>query len=171
MIPRRGEAPHGKYHVLHGGWRLCALWRPLILRFGTLVGNRQLKSDPNIELFNEYEHFLRILTRASSEYVVEISHTGSDYHNADHVLQLAEQNLSFAYVCYFLYLFAFMYLQMRSAVRQNDSLTLDLIWRENLATARSTNKTNYSQMSVILIYWGYCLVEPLMWGGTCPLRC
>ena len=52
---------------------------------------------------------------------------------------------------------------MRTAVRQNDSKTLDIIWRENLATARTkrANKTNYSQMSVVLVYWGYALVEPL----------
>ena len=160
IIPRLGEAPHGKYHVMHGHWRL---WAPLIVRIAAVVGNTALKRDPGVEDFNRHEHFLRIMTRAFAEYVVEIAATGSDYHNAQHFLRCADKNLSFAYICMFLYLFAFQYMQMRTAVRRNDSKRLDLIWRENLATARCSmaNKTNYSQMSVILIYWGHCLAEPL----------
>ena len=160
VIPRLGEAPHGKYHVMHGHWRL---WAPLIMRMAVVVGNKALKCDPGVEDFNRHEHFLRIVTRAFAEYVAEIAHTGCDYHNATHFLRLADRNLSFAYVCMFLYLFAFQYMQMRTAVRKNDSKKLDLIWRENLSTARSSmaNKTNYSQMSVILIYWGACLRGPL----------
>ena len=66
-------------------------------------------------------------------------------------------------MCYFLYLFGFKYLQMRNAIRKNDSKVLDRIWRENLASARSAkgNKTNYSKMSVIVVYWGCALKEPL----------
>ena len=160
VIPRLGEAPHGKFHVMHGDWRL---WNPLIIRMAELVGNKQVKQDPTVKDFNSAEHFLRILTRAFSEYVVEISRTGTDFHHTAQFLQAAELNLSFAYIVFFLYLFAFKYVQMRTAVRQNDSKTLDIIWRENLATARTkrANKTNYSQMSVVLVYWGYALVEPL----------
>ena len=160
IIPRLGEAPHGKYHVMHGHWRL---WAPLIMRMAIVVNNKALKRDPGVEDFNRHEHFLRIITRAFSEYVVEIAATGCDYHNAQQFLHLADRNLSFAYVCMFLYLFAFQYLQMRTAIRRNDSKRLDLIWREYLSTARTSlaHKTNYSQMSVILIYWGTCLREPL----------
>jgi hypothetical protein len=67
--------------------------------------------------------------------------------------------LSFAYVCQFLYLFGFMFLQMRDAVRENNSS--DLIWCENLSTARAAGKSNYSVMSVIRVYWGVALREPL----------
>jgi hypothetical protein len=160
IIPRLGEAPHGKYHVMHGHWRL---WAPLIMCMAGVVRNTALKRDPGVEDFNRHEHFLRIMTRALSEYVVEIAATGSDYHHAQSFLRHADKNLSFAYICMFLYLFAFQYCQMRTAVRKNDSKCLDLIWRENLATARTSmaNKTNYSQMSVVLIYWGTCLLEPL----------
>ena len=160
IIPRLGEAPHGKFHVMHGDWRL---WEPLIMRMAVLLNNRQIKRDPTVKNFNSHEHFLRILTRAFAEYVVEISRTGTDYHHPVQFLRAAELNLSFAYICFFLYLFAFKYAQMRTAVRQNDSKTLDNIWRENLATARTkkANKTNYSQMTISLIYWGYALVEPL----------
>ena len=160
IIPRLGEAPHGKFHVMHGDWRI---WSPLIMRMAELLNNKQIKSDPTVANFNTHEHFLRILTRAFSEYVVEISRSGTDYHHSVQFLRAAELNISFAYICFFLYLFAFKYVQMRTAVRHNDSKTLDLIWRENLASARTkaANKTNYSQMTVSLIYWGYALVEPL----------
>ena len=76
-------------------------------------------------------------------------------------------------MCQFLYLNAFKFRQMRDSVRTNDSATLDLIWRENLASARaakkqnaageatSSGKTNYALMSVVVVYWGYALLEPL----------
>ena len=52
---------------------------------------------------------------------------------------------------------------MRKAIRENNSQLLDIIWRENLASLRSglTNKTQYSQMTVSMIYWGTALREPL----------
>jgi hypothetical protein len=159
-IPRLGEAPHGKYHVMHGDWRL---WAPLLMRLAKVVNNQFVKSDPIVSEFNEHEHFLRIVVEACAEYVVEISRTGSDYHHCAHFLAAAERNLSFAYVCFFLFLSGFKYAQMRTAIRKDDSKLLDKIWRENLATARTdlANKTNYSQMTVSLIYWGFALVEPL----------
>ena len=60
-------------------------------------------------------------------------------------------------------MFGFKYLEYRRAVRHNESRHLDRLWRENLASARTAkaNKTNYRQMSVILVYWGCALVEPL----------
>ena len=160
LIPQLGEHPHGTYHVLHGDWRM---WWPLLEKFAQIVNNCQVASDPDISHFNEHEHFLRICARACAEYVVEISATGSDYRAVPHFLQAAERNLSFAYVCRFLYHSAFKYLQMRNAVRTNSSATLDLVWRENLATARTSlaNKTNYAPMSIVRVYWGWALVEPL----------
>ena len=82
---------------------------------------------------------------------------------AQQFLDASEQNLSFAYVVFFLYTFGFKYLDYRQAVRRNRSKHLDLLWRENLASMRTAkaNKTNYRQMAVILIYWGSALVEPL----------
>ena len=64
---------------------------------------------------------------------------------------------------FFLFLFGFKYLDYRRAVQRNELRRLDLLWRENLPctlTAKA-NKTNYRQMSVILVYWGCALVEPL----------
>lgn len=171
IIPRMGEAPHGKYHLMHGDWRL---WSPLLMRFAVLLQNKQVRKDPGVEHFNTHEHFLRIVTRALAEYVLDISRSGTHYSATSHFLKDAEKNLSFAYIVFFLYLFAFKYLEFRRAVRRNDSVKLDLLWRENLASARTStaNKTNYRQMSVILIYWGWCLVEPLqtLYHNTRTLR-
>ena len=160
IIPQLGEHPHGTHHVLHGGWRL---WWPLIKVCAKVVNNKQVCCDPNVSDFNEHEHFLRIMTRALSEYVVEISNTGSSFRHVDRFLAAAAPNLAFSYVCNFLHLYAFMFLQMRNAVRQNQSSTLDLIWCENLSIAltAAANKTNYSVMSVIRVYWGYAVVAPL----------
>ena len=60
-------------------------------------------------------------------------------------------------------MFGFKYLEYRSAVRTNNSKLLDMLWCENLSSALTSkaNKTNYRQMSVILVYWGVALVEPL----------
>jgi hypothetical protein len=160
VIPRFGENPHGRFHILHGDWRI---WEPLLMCFAKVVGNRQVKRDPTVVDFNSHEHFLRIVTIACAEYVAEISLTGTSYNVVPRFLQDAERNLSFSYVVFFLYLFGFKYLEYRNAGRANDSKKLDLLWRENLRTAKTAkaNKTNYRQMSVILIYWGLCLVEPL----------
>ena len=160
VMPRMGENPHGLYHFMHGDWRI---WAPLLMRLAAVVNNRQVKSDPTIVDFNTHQHFLRVVIQALSEYVVEIAASGSDYHMAQQFLDASEQNLSFAYVVFFLYTFGFKYLDYRQAVRRNRSKHLDLLWRENLASMRTAkaNKTNYRQMAVILIYWGSALVEPL----------
>lgn len=167
LLPRLGEHPHGTYHVLHGEWRL---WWPLIERAAVIVKNKQVVQDPNVTEFNQSEHFIRILTEACAKYVVEISRTGTDYRMTAQFLRAADANLSFAYVCQFLFLFGFKYKQMRDSVRTNDSATLDLIWRESLASLRAASKhggtreqgkTNYATMCVVLAYWGVALVEPL----------
>ena len=135
----------------------------MLMCMARVVNNKFIKTDPIISQFNEHEHFLRIVVEAFSEYVLEISQTGSDYHNSTHFLQVAERNICFSYICYFLFLFGFKYVQMRKAIRENNSQLLDIIWRENLASARSglANKTQYSQMTVSMIYWGTALREPL----------
>ena len=160
VIPRMGENPHGLFHFMHGDWRI---WAPLLMRLAVVVNNRQVKWDPTMVDFSTHEHFLRIVSQACAEYVVEISRTGTDFHATQHFLADAERNLSFAYIVFFLYLFAFKYLEYKHAVRRNGSQHLDMLWRENLSSTRTAkaNKTNYRQMSVILVYWGAALVAPL----------
>ena len=160
ILPRLGENPHGLFHFMHGDWRI---WAPLLMRLAAVVGNKQVKADPTIVDFNSHQHFLRIVIQATAEYVAEIAQTGTHYQVRRQFLAAAEQNLSFAYLVFFLYMFGFKYLEYRRAVRHNESRHLDRLWRENLASARTAkaNKTNYRQMSVILVYWGCALVEPL----------
>ena len=158
IIPQLGEHPHGTHHILNGHFRI---WHPLIMRFATVVNNKQVKKDPEVSAFNASEHFYFICIRACAEYVAEISATGSDFRSVPQFLRQAEVNLSFGYVCYFLFYAGFMYVQFRNAVRENRSSLLDLLWCENLATARAANKTNYSFMSVLRVYWGIALVAPL----------
>ena len=158
VIPVLGEHPHGTHHVLHGGWRL---WWPLLEQFAIQIDSKQVVADPEVSVFNKHEFFLRICIRACAEYVLDISKTGADYRLPSQFLQAAEANLSFSYICQFLYLYGFMFLQMRDAVRENNSPLLDLIWCENLATARAAGKTNYGIMSVVRVYWGVAIREPL----------
>ena len=160
IMPRMGENPHGLFHFMHGDWRI---WAPLLMRLAAVVNNKQVKADPTIVNFNTHQHFLRIVIQALSEYVIEISATGTHYHACQLFLRDAERNLSFAYVVFFLFMFGFKYVDYRRAVRHNKSRHLDMLWRENLPSARTAkaNKTNYRQMSVILVYWGCALVEPL----------
>jgi hypothetical protein len=155
-----GENPHGLFHFMHGDWRI---WSPLLLRLAVVTSNRQLRADPTIVDFNKHQHFLRIVTQALAEYVVEISRTGTDYRACQQFLADSERNLSFAYVVYFLYMFGFKFLDYRRAVRRNESRHLDMLWRENLPSTRTAkgNKVNYRQMSVILVYWGVALVPAL----------
>ena len=122
LIPRFGEAPHGLFHLMHGDWRI---WSPLIMRIALLLKNKQVKCDPTVEDFNSHRHFLRILTVAFSEYVVEIAKSGNDYRDSARFFRDAEANISFSYICYFLWLFAFKYLDMRNAIRSNNSKKLD----------------------------------------------
>ena len=160
VVPRMGENPHGLYHFMHGDWRI---WAPLLMRLAAVVGNHQVKSDPTIVDFTTHEHFLRIVSQACAEYVVEIARTGTTYNAMQPFMADAERNLNFAYIVFFLHLFAFKYLEYKNAVRRNASPHLDMLWRENLSSTRTAkaNKTNYRQMSVILVYWGAALVLPL----------
>ena len=142
---------------------LLRLWEPLIMRCAIVTNNKQVVSDPSVSQFNSHEHYVRIMTRAFAEYVIEISKTGMDFNASPQFMAQASHNLSFAYICQFLFLFGFHYVQFRAAVRRNDSSMLDRLWREYLGTARTdlANKTNYSKMAVVLIYWGCALVTPL----------
>ena len=87
---------------MHGDWRI---WHPLLLRLAVEVNNRQVRQDPTIEDFNRHQHFIRIVIQALAEYVAEISNTGTDFASVGLFLRASEDNLSFAYVVFFLYMF------------------------------------------------------------------
>jgi hypothetical protein len=74
VVPRMGENPHGLFHFMHGDWRI---WAPLLMRLAVVVDNRQVKWDPTMVDFSSHEHFLRIVSQACAEYVIEIARTGT----------------------------------------------------------------------------------------------
>eukprot|EP00965_Chrysotila_dentata_P178089 5882707-Pleurochrysis_carterae.AAC.2 len=76
IIPQLGEHPHGSFHVLHAGWRW---WWPLIERFVKLLNHTQVRADPIVSLFNQHEHFIRILTAGSCKWLAYIASTGISY--------------------------------------------------------------------------------------------
>ena len=45
VIPRFGENPHGRFHIMHGDWRI---WAPLLMRLAEVVNNKQVKCDPTV---------------------------------------------------------------------------------------------------------------------------
>ena len=161
VIPVLGEHPHGSYHLMDGGWKL---WWPFLEQITLLLENRQIVGTPNVSKFNEHEMFLvHVVGRAVAEYVVEIAATGTDYHNATHFMRQAEQNYSFSIVVHFLFDFVFLFMQFRNGVRTNNSHDLDRCWREFLSIGRTDagNKTNYTQMSIVRVYWGRALNRQL----------
>ena len=150
------------------------MWAPLLLRLAIVVDNEQIREDPSVELFNYHQHFYRIVVMAISEYMIEISATGTHYSATTQFVADSEGSLSYGYLVGFLYYAGLKFVQYKKACHTNDSKTLDLLWRENLTTCRTAkaNKTNYRQMSVILIYWGMAMVEPLqkIYHNTRTLR-
>ena len=162
VIPQLGEHPHGTFHILHCGWRQ---WWPLIERFVHVVQNMQVRAEPIVSLFNQHEHFLRILTQAISEWFVEMcaSASGIDFRAFRQFERAVQDNTTTCMLFHFLFDYAFLFKAARDAVRANNSKDMDLVWRDFLHPARSAdgNKTQYAQMCVSRIYFGLALSEPL----------
>ena len=125
----------------------------------------QVRADPIVSLFNQHEHMLRIMTRAISEWFVEIcdSASGIDFNAFRQFEHAIRSNSTTNMLFHFLFDYAFLFKAARDAVRANNSKDLDLVWRDFLHAARSldANKTQYAQMCVSRVYWGLALCEPL----------
>ena len=148
MIPVQGEAPHGTHHLHHADWRLY--W-PLIQVCAQHLDNKQAVKDPTVSDFNRTFYFRLIMTRAVSEYINEIAAAGGpDTDLAPQFVRAAEANLDLAWLVHWLYDGAFLVLQWKQSVRSNDSHTLDLLWREFLSLAKTSqaHKTHYAPMAV-----------------------
>ena len=117
-----------------------------------------------MSLFNQHEHFLRIVTRAISEWFVEICEKSAfDFRALRQFENAVRDNSTTNMLFHFLFDYAYMFKAARDAVRANNSKDLDLVWRDFLHPARSmdANKTQYAQMCVARVYWGIALTEPL----------
>lgn len=157
IIPVQGESPHGVYHILHAGWRLY--WR-FIKECKLHLGNAQVIEDPPVKHFNHSLHFLWRVTRAASEYLVELANDPLATPLDDSsFLTIACRNVDLAWLVHFLRDYAFLVLDFKQAVRSGDSTALDVLWREffSLGHTSTANKTQYVPMSIMRIFWSRAL--------------
>ena len=165
IIPMQGEAPHGVFHVMHAGWRL---YQRVIRKFADLTLGDRAKAvvdDPLVSDFNKSIYALWWMTRACSEYLLDLLNTtpNMEMDRADEIIQIAEQNIDLAWVVHFLHDFAFLVLDFKQAVRANESKHIDVLWREFFATGHTgtSNKTLYVQMAIMRIWWADALSPQL----------
>ena len=148
---------------MHCEWRLH---RQFIMWCAGTVGNAQVIEDPNVSVFNVHRFFfLNVLTRACTEYINFVAKLpgAEDLSDPQGFLAKAEANRDFAWVCHFAYDAGFFVLDFLQAVRGNDSKTLDILWREFFPSAHSgtANKTQYVPMSIMRVFWGQAMTQPL----------
>lgn len=160
IIPMQGEAPHGVYHVMHGGWRLYSKFirAAADATLGPDLGPRAIVDDPNVKNFNSHIYALYWMTRACAEYVLHI-HGNVEEAHVDEFLTQCDRNIDLAWIVHFLYDFAFLVLDFKQSVRANQSHQLDLLWREfySIGHTSTANKTHYVVMAVMRIFWGNAL--------------
>ena len=162
IIPVQGEAPHGVFHMMHGGWRLY--WRFIEWCAQQLNRNeRAIKSDPHVSDFNSHFFFLQILTRACAEVVAELQRSGPGVDHPEAILDEAERNAPCAWICHFLHDFAFMVHEFKQGVRASDATALDRIWREFYATGHTStaNKNLYVPMAIMKIWQAEAIAPPI----------
>ena len=165
IIPIQGEAPHGVYHVMHGGWRLYRRFIRAAADATLGVHANAVVDEPTVKVFNLQMYALRWMTRACSEYLLMLARTAGavDIDQVPAFIQQCERNVDLAWVVHFLHDFAYLVLDFKQSVRKNDSRHLDVLWREFFATGYTgtANKTNYVPMSIMRIFWADALVPEL----------
>ena len=166
IIPIQGEAPHGVFHVMHGGWRLYA--RFVRRAANSTLGLEQGKAvvdDPCVKTFNTQIYVLWWMTRACSEYILMLARTAGavDIDQVPEFISACERNVDLAWVVHFLYDFAYLVLDFKQGVRANKSHHLDLLWREffSIGYTGTAHKTQYVPMAIMRVFWADALVPPL----------
>lgn len=166
IIPVQGEAPHGVFHVMHGGWRLFARFirRAADETLGLDQG-KAVVDDPTVKHFNTAIYALWWMTRACSEYLLMLARTAGavDIDQVPEFILACEKNIDLAWVVHFLYDFAYLVLDFKQGVRANQSRHLDVLWREFFTTGYTgtAHKTQYVPMAIMRIFWADALVPPL----------
>lgn len=166
VIPVQGEAPHGVFHVMHGGWRMFQKFiRAAAIGTLGIELSSAVMDDPNVKNFNRQIYALWWMTRACGEYLLHLSRTAGaiDIDLVDEFIAACEKNIDLAYVVHFLHDFAFLVLDFKQAVRANQSKHLDILWREFYAIGRTgrANKTHYVPMSIMRVFWSEALTPKL----------
>ena len=164
IIPVQGEHPHGLFHGMHCQWRL---YKRFIMKCAEVLGNKQVKEDPDVSNFNVSRFFLlNILTRAVGEYLVELCRddpAADDWDDPDTFIAQAEANINFAWLCHFLHDCAFFVLEFLQCVRGFESRKIDVLWREFFSSAHTgtAHKTQYVGMAILRAFWGQALCPEL----------
>lgn len=148
---------------MHCQWRL---YRPFIMKCAAELDNDQIKDDPGVSDYNVHRFFLlNILTPAAMEYIVEISGSpgADDLDDPVPIMAKAKANVNFDWLVHFLHDCAFFTLDFLQSVRGNDSAKIDILWREFFSSAHTdtANKTQYTGMAIMRVFWGMGLVPDL----------
>lgn len=148
---------------MHCQWRL---YRPFIMKCAAELGNDQIKEDPGVSDYNVHRFFLlNILMPAAMEYVVEISGSpgADDLDDPVPIMAKAKANVNFDWLLHFLHDCAFFTLDFLQSIRGNDSAKIDILWREFFSSAHTdtANKTQYTGMAIMRVFWGMGLVPDL----------
>ena len=165
IIPVQGEAPHGVFHIMHGGWRLYRRFIRVVADFVLRDQRNAVLDEINVKAFNSSYFALCWMTRACSEYLLSLARTAGavDIDMVPEFIRACEQNIDLAWVVHFLYDFAYLVLDFKQGVGANRSTHLDVLWREFFSIGRTgtANKTNYVPMSIMRIFWADALIPPL----------
>ena len=158
VIPVQGEHPHGTCHVLHMGWRPYA---PMLLTIMAAIQHRECRADFTVSSFNDYDHAMAILTEGVAKYFQLLSDSGGmpPLPNSAAILTACSENIDLEWLSHFLHDYAFLYWDLRKAVRGNDSALIDMTWRECVSFMHTSlsNKTQYAPMAIIRIFWSEAL--------------
>ena len=164
VIPVQGEHPHGQFHAMHC---MLRLYKSFVDRITDLIGcSKQITTEPSVSKFNVHRFFfLNVLTRACSEYLVEIGNTpgADDLDDPLPVVAKAARNVDLEWVVHFLYDAGYYLLDFVQCVRANESRTIDILWREFFASAHTdtAHKTQCVPMAILRVFWGMVLSPEL----------
>eukprot|EP00966_Prymnesium_polylepis_P009466 218399-Prymnesium_polylepis.1 len=83
--------------------------------------------------------------------------------NSTAVLAACSANIDLEWLSHYLHDYAFMYWEMRQAVRGNDSKRIDMVWRECVSFMHTdeSHKTQYAPMAILRIFWSEALSPAL----------
>ena len=141
-IPVQGEHPHGLFHAMHCCLRL---YSPFLRKLAEdVLENPSIKMEPNVSDFNVHRFFfLNMVTRAASEYLVELSRTpgADDLDDPIFILAKADANINLSWLTHFLYDAGFFILDFLQLFAATKVAILICYGVNSLATRTRTQRT------------------------------
>jgi len=159
VIPVQGEHPHGTCHVLHMGWRP---YSALLVGLMVAIGHHEVKNDFSVSDFNDYNHAMCIMIEGVARYFMLLEASGGGcppLSNSNQFMTACSNNIDLEWLSHFLHDFGFLYFDMKQDVRANNSLQIDMAWRECIAFMHTAeaHKTQYAPMAILRIFWAQAL--------------